>query len=913
MTNGKVSAQPIVMLVASFSLSLNSHYTTSQSFSGDEPIITEIIIERGKQLTPSAVSSTNSTAIKQEGFDDLYELGLSVPSLVMEYGAGSGNAAAPFIRGIGQRDTRPFQSPGVNIIVDGVHYSRPDGALIDLHDVHTVDVHRGPQGVLFGRNTAGGAIVVTTQAPQPKFAAELTYGGGNLSRNHLSGIINTPITKSLSARLAISTTERDGYTHRVDDNNVILQDTDDINRESGNLKIRWQANADLSIQLQAALFNQDETGRGAGCFNINQIQNTPAATDIFFNLAAVPIPITFYQALAPEVLQSVADRCNPSALDLDNNFNSSLESIYENDSSHFAADINFNAGEWLFLDDLEIHSKTAFRSVETTQNLDLDGTDVPLFDRVSDAPQESDQISQELTLTFKMFNQLLSGQTGVYFQTESTEVTNSLRSGPFPITAEITDTISGGLFPRDIYNSFISTHDRSIWETDNQHLSFFTHLKFELTDLLELSGGFRYSRERKKLDLANFSLAPISGSGTFGLNGLIPEAGNLSFNQLASQINATNLFLGYSGLNLSQFDEILPTSRVFFQPVNTNTPISNTLELVSAGSASANDVIDKTDPLFTISYLSNDKVNEYFNIDSALAYAAFSGSYKSGGLLPSSTISNTSPLNSIGIAGSPLDVFDAENVSNYELGFKLSALDHRMHLSVNTFLTKYKDIQINGPGFDSNNTFIAQELQDNSASATIFGIEIEGNLHKEKWLLRYGASFLDGEYDSFNYNVGRNLNNIVIDRSNEDLPYLSEWQLNFSAAYRHTSRLGVITPQLSLNYNSGYSAHNDSLSFFYGVPELTGFIIIGDFLTSAAETNFTVVNQDEFRISEYLIVNAQLRWDIFNEHASITAWVRNAADKQFRTNISATPDSYGVATFGLSPPRTYGIDLTIRF
>jgi len=130
--------------------------------------------------------------------------------------SGSSNAASIFIRGVGQTDFAITTDPGVGVYVDGIYLARATGADLDLLDIERVEILRGPQGTLFGRNTIGGAISVTTHAPQlGQFAAEVETVLGRFDRFDLRAAINLPVASALAFRVAGARQRRDGFGRRL--------------------------------------------------------------------------------------------------------------------------------------------------------------------------------------------------------------------------------------------------------------------------------------------------------------------------------------------------------------------------------------------------------------------------------------------------------------------------------------------------------------------------------------------------------------------------------------------------------------------------------------------------------------------------------------------------------------------------
>src|SRR5690606_28860835 len=142
------------------------------------------------------------------------------PSLQFtSYGQLSGNnsAAVVFIRGVGQLDPTPAVDPGVGIYIDDVYMGRAVGGAMDFFDVDNIQVLRGPQGTLFGRNTIGGAVLINTALPGDELEATLRARVGEDNLREVFGAVNVPHGDRVSARFSCGTRQRDGYVTRVFD------------------------------------------------------------------------------------------------------------------------------------------------------------------------------------------------------------------------------------------------------------------------------------------------------------------------------------------------------------------------------------------------------------------------------------------------------------------------------------------------------------------------------------------------------------------------------------------------------------------------------------------------------------------------------------------------------------------------
>lgn len=170
------------------------------------------------QETPIAITAFTANALDRKGIDDISGIAAFTPNLVYDTHTpigGASSAAAVFIRGIGNTDFSLTTDPGVGTYVDGIYVSRSIGGVLDVLDVSGVEVLRGPQGTLFGRNTIGGAINITSRKPYDEMAGHVQLTAGSFNRLDFRGSIDVPITSDLLSTFALSRKTRDGYVDRV--------------------------------------------------------------------------------------------------------------------------------------------------------------------------------------------------------------------------------------------------------------------------------------------------------------------------------------------------------------------------------------------------------------------------------------------------------------------------------------------------------------------------------------------------------------------------------------------------------------------------------------------------------------------------------------------------------------------------
>ena len=155
-----------------------------------------------------------------------------MPNLAFNTG-GAGGAAAPTIRGIGARNNGANFDSGVAIYLDGVYVSRADGAILDNVDIQSVQVVRGPQGTLFGKNATGGAIIYATNKPTEVFEGHAEVNVGNYDRQDGQLTVNVPLVdEMLYSRASIYSTQRNGYVQDVVTATILVMWTAGAGRRS---------------------------------------------------------------------------------------------------------------------------------------------------------------------------------------------------------------------------------------------------------------------------------------------------------------------------------------------------------------------------------------------------------------------------------------------------------------------------------------------------------------------------------------------------------------------------------------------------------------------------------------------------------------------------------------------------------
>ncbi|MBB5986373.1 TonB-dependent receptor [Sphingobium lignivorans] len=225
--------------------------TTTADTYGDEIIVTAQKREQSLQDVSAAVSALSADRIVNAGVSSISDLQTIVPSV--NFGSDF-NQAKIFIRGVGANTSTTGSSTGVAFHVDGAYVARAEAQLTSLFDLERLEVLRGPQGTLYGRNAVGGSINVITAKPTATLQGYGRFSYGNYNALTAEAAVSGPITDSIRARLAIKTEDRDGFGM----NPVSGKDVDDLNRRMGRAQIEFDLGPEASLLLAGEYFRQSD-------------------------------------------------------------------------------------------------------------------------------------------------------------------------------------------------------------------------------------------------------------------------------------------------------------------------------------------------------------------------------------------------------------------------------------------------------------------------------------------------------------------------------------------------------------------------------------------------------------------------------------------------------------------------------
>jgi len=448
----------------------------------EEVVVTARKREESLQDTPIAISAFSAAALERQQITSTEDLDQVAPNLQFaSYGPLTGNnsAAQVYIRGIGQSDGSSGVDPGVGLYIDDVYMGRSVGGVLDFRDIANVQILRGPQGTLFGRNTIGGAVLLTTTLPGEEFGgtARVGLGDDNLYEGFVA--IDVPIVDTLAARFSVGARQRDGYVTRVYDG----LDLGDENTFTAQSSLQWLPSDSLTLTLRGDYTKEDENGSPFVFAAINESQLFPAAISRGSGCPGATFP-------PPSVPQNIVDeRCaNDATWNLGkyrNGGNAPAESSLENWGVSGTL-------QWELSDTFAVKSITAYRELDWSGSRDADNTGLLVLH--TDYSSAGDQFSQELQALVE--TERLRGVVGAFYFEETID---DFLLVPFAAPPPL---VASGAIPGSL------DYQRAL--IDNDNLALFTQWTYNATDALSLTAGVRYTEETKGIEIISFTVTPLT-------------------------------------------------------------------------------------------------------------------------------------------------------------------------------------------------------------------------------------------------------------------------------------------------------------------------------------------------------------------------------------------------------------------
>jgi iron complex outermembrane recepter protein len=886
---------------------------TSDDAAADSTDQNEIVVTaqgRAQQLAdvPVAISAVNAESLKNSGANDIRQLNQLAPSLLVSSTGSEANGSAR-IRGIGTVGDNPGLESSVPVFIDGVYRSRSGIGLNELGEIDRIEVQRGPQGTLGGRNSSAGLISIYSKKPSFKFGgtAEGTYGNYNFFR--LGGSITGPLSQNLAARIDGIYVKRDGFLHDAT-NNI---DVNNRNRYFVRGQLLFEPTDALSVRLIADYTHRDE--RCCGAIYVDRSVN-PFIGD----LNNPSTPLTPLQTTGNNIVNVLRDLGQPLA-----GFNPHYDrTIYVSPGRSFQGttkDYGFSGEINYDLGGVKMTSITAYRDYRSGQAGDVDYSAVDILYRApsDDLYRQFKTFTQEVRFNGQAFGGKLDWLVGGFFANEDLTVQDNLKFGsqygrfatcrlvsgaglasyysptsPGCLSATgRTDIASGlktggsvvlggallaGIDRLETLNNLGSTLD--VYRQNDSNYALFTHNIVHLTSKLDFTFGVRWTHDRKNFDATFGNNNTVCPAQQAALTPFLPTLGATAgaLIGLACQGNATSELNGVSIKDTRSENRWTGTAILSYRPT-----------------------------------------------DDFMTYASYSRGYKAGGFnLDRSALKGpTAPFSATPGGAQALTgnlKFDPELVNSYEIGFKWQ--QGKFNLNMTVFRSDFSNFQLNtfnGTVFlvqningckDSLN-FADQDASDATGACPsgrvgwgvrAEGFEVEAGFNPARnFHVTAGVTYTDTYYrqNLVGNAAGAPLSSALRLLPGKRLSNAPEWVVTSSMAW--TPRLG----------SSGW----------------TGLVYVDSRMSSDYNTGsdlFPQKQQDAFAI-----VNARIGVRGPDDKWSLEFWGQNIFDQDyaqvafstpFQAGTTAAPFVYPTYPAGrqlfsqfLAEPRTYGVTARVKF
>lgn len=910
----------------------------SPAFAQDDEVSDEIVVtatgrSAAIQDVPIAVTAIGHEALENAGVNSLIDLRQVTPNLRIGSGQSQSSGTSASIRGLGTGSDNPGFEAAVGIFIDGVYRARAGAAINDMADVERIEILRGPQGTLYGKNTTAGAISVVTAGPDFEPSMWMEGSAGDLELLGTRFGANIPLSDTFALRADGTIRARDGY---IDVANIPGQSINTTDRWTGRLQAQWDISNDASLRVIvdgsetnelccAAVTFADTTPLLAanGSFRFSEAMNlTQAGSVLTPNAEARRLSVTpgrLYDEHTEDF--GVSGQLDWSVGDL----NITSITAYRNWDSLRDQDIDFSAMDRAYRDDLAVGVETL------TQEIRLQGEfgrvnwliggfygdeTITQTDNIRYGTQADDYINNLLGL----FNFQGVGAPDLNGGTPASNGTGQTVFGcnpglgqcaiPFALgafnaflgplaNAAVPGTAGaggvlgpGGLtIPLTLALSAANLTNQGqqgdVWGVDTTTFALFTHNEISLTDDLVLTVGARYTQEEKDM------------------------SADLNANQAACDAIRTNRDAAYAALVMEQIARAnLPVGH----PVRTlalgfpsaltltcNPAVNNVQSLQNGGVYGANVTDDAISGTVSLAYHLNDDMMIYggysrgfksggFNIDqSGMAVRPWTAPGGAAALSPYAQ-SVVAYLTGLGLeaptsfGAGDLD-FDPETVDAYELGLKSTFGFVTLNLA--GYYQQLHDYQLNAfNGFN----FITRNVPEVVSQ----GVEIELAARPTDALtLTVGAHYSDVYYDSTVAFAGNQGNPDDVVRSGDPLAQSPEWTVTGSALYEIP--LGDAL-KLSLYGNGRY---------------------VSDYRLQTLGRN-PLTDQPSFTIFD-----ARIGLGAQDDRWAIEVWGRNLTDEYYSIGAFAVPEQtifndvsalrQGVFAAYPNEPRTVGVTIRGRY
>ncbi len=840
------------------------------SATGNEIIVTATKREQTLQEIPVAVSVTTAETIERAQIRDLADLQSVVPSLRVTTLQSAANTNF-IIRGFGNGANNAGIEPSVGVFVDGVYRSRTAAQISDLPDVQRIEVLRGPQSTLFGKNASAGVISIVTKEPEFDFGGQVEASYGNFDAMVLKGLVTGPVSDSIAFSVAGGLNKRDGYYFDAGTGN------------DSNDRDRW------FVRGQALFDN-------GGPLRFRAIADYDKIDEICCGV------VNIRQSAATQAIFAVGGQVNDPADRFDDVINSNFDSTNDIENYGISGQFDYELGGFT------LTSITAYRNSHAITNQDSDFSSADLLGRKFD-DVDIDTFTQELRVAGEITDRIAL-LLGAFYIDESIDQENQVFLGEdFRDYANLlVQGASGGAFNVPLLEAQIGALTGQnfagqffvegqgldeAYTLDNEAYSFFGQVDFEVVEGLTLTLGGNYTKDKKRVTtnvvssevFSGLDLVQIGNRAIFA-QGLATQIGQiLMLGRPASQAEIG----AFAGANPAAFGQVSAGVQAFADANDTNAAANPLLALrplqflppfLNLPNAVEDGRTEDGDFSYTarLAYDVTPDINLYLSYATGFKASSFNLSRDSRPL--------ASDIPALGSAGLLLPNLTSgtrfagpEESTVYEAGIKA---DWGLAAANVTVFQQQID------GFQSNTFTGTGFALANAGEQSTFGIEFEGLARPvDELTLNVAFTYLDAQYDSFQ-------NSSIGDISGRQVAGVPELAATFAAQWDQELANGHrIIARGDYHYESPVQI----------VQGLTGFLARGQDAAIAAARPFRrQVDQ----------VNASLTYALANG-LEFTAWGRNLLDDRYLLSVFDSVAQAGSVSGYPNQPRTYGGTVRFRF
>ncbi|GAA6151467.1 TonB-dependent receptor [Pseudoteredinibacter isoporae] len=847
----------------------------SSTFAQQSTELEEIVVYAQKREqsileVPVSVSSYSADSLDQAKVRDINDLTQIAPSLSIDNSTGASDTSI-YIRGMGTSGNNAGFEQSVGIFIDGVYRGRPGSAMSDYVDIEGIEVLKGPQGTLFGRNTSAGVVSVRTAAPSHEAGGTMEVSVGNYGYKQVrASATGSLVEDKLAGRISGSWHERDAFM----DNPFTGAEAQNRDRYSIRGQLLWDISDDATLRIIADKSHSDENCCAATPLLYGPAQNAIDFVDgsQFARLSATPIN---YSNLPGATIRDVFDR----------QFASDQPYIDKIDDKGISAELNWDLGE------TALTVIASSRNFENFQSLDADHNSADILSRIQTFDNDEKSLEIRLASTGSntidwtvgayVFDQEIEYNSPLPFGADLRAYVNALTSLDADPTnganlftlAELGQAALGNISPAQIGSLYFGADGKGGSGNDYsaESFAFFGQATWNVNDDLSFTLGLRYSDEEKKADY-------------------IPDYNN-PWSRINSQ-DLTNAYLAALAVQNGLF------------PLGTPTDVVNgTLAAIQAGAAAGDpgsaalvggaqqlaagargvQLVVPYEP-FTANYADDNisgtvSVNYQFNEDMS-AYARFARGYKSGGLNLDRAGPSTTPDSQV-VADPNVVVFQPELVDTFEVGFKSRLMDNRLQLNAAIFVQELEDYQFQS--FTSTG-FVVR----NAAKTEGTGLELDFAFKpSENWFISGGAVWQDVTYDEFPdgpITIAQTLAGQAAntnDLSGQRVVQSSDFSASLLVAYNQP-----ITDDLEFNANVSGNYRSDYFRQSSNEP--------------LSEQNVSLIN------ATIGIGSQDGSW-------ALELWGKNLTDDESYASFTSTFQTNSLSAFIQQAPRTYGLTAKYNF